>query len=340
MKRLFISNLGFETEWQHGTVAQRIREFESQMSCVWAPIWAEQDVLLAASPIDADYWERLAEHGIPKPEVISNLEVDLSGIDEVVPWGWTNSVADLSKRICPKQRVPSLNAVRMVNSRDYAVVLEREFGVSIGTKVCSTIEQVVQCLRDFETGGVVKPLLSQAGRGQLRISSNPEIPAKTCERLLKSSPVVVEPWLHSLAEYGCQWEIDESGEVCMLGVTQLTSNTDGSFHGSRTGTPKTIHHVKEILSIQEQAVRRIAEEDYFGPVGIDAMVFRDANGQERVRSLQDINARFTMGRIAIEWSRTLGEQGLWIQARRDEEIPANAWPTSPSQAPLTCWIPE
>jgi len=338
MARLFISNLGFETEWQHGTVAQRIREFESQMSCVWAPLWSEQDVLFAASPIDFEYWERLAERGIPKPRLISSLEADLSGIHKIVPWGWTKSIVELAKRICPAQRVPNLDLVRAVNSRDYAVALESELGVSIGAEVCSTMRQVDACLKSFESGGIVKPLLSQAGRGQVRLSSILEVPAKKCERLLKSSPVVVEPWLSSLAEYGCQWDIAESGDVSMLGVTQLASNPDGSFHRSQTGISKANDHMKDILDFQGQAVKRIANEGYFGPVGIDAMVYQDTHGQERVRPLQDINTRFTMGRIAVEWSRKLGEQGMWIQARRDEVIPANAWLTSPVSAPQTWWV--
>lgn len=338
MPRLFISNLGFETEWQHGTVAQRIREFESQMSCVWAPMWEQQDVLFAPTTIESKFWNRLAKRGIPEPRLISSLEADLSGIGEVVPWGWTKSVKELTKQVCPMQRIPILDAVRMVNSRDYAVTLESELGVSIGTKVCSNAKQVEECLKNSETGCVVKPILSQAGRGQLRMTSSAEANTQKCERLLKSSAVVVEPWLHSLVEFGCQWDIDDSGESCLLGVTQLASNPDGSFHGSQTGISELAPHVQDILRIQEQAVRRIADEGYFGPVGIDAMVYRDAHGEERTRPLQDINARFTMGRIAVEWSRKLGQPGSWIQARKGEEISTNAWITAPADAPQTWWV--
>ncbi|OYW15327.1 MAG: hypothetical protein B7Z55_15100, partial [Planctomycetales bacterium 12-60-4] len=49
---------------------------------------------------------------------------------------------------------------------------------------------------------------------------------------------------------------------------------------------------------------------YFGPVGIDAMWYRDANGKLACRPLQDINARWTMGRLALGWRRRFHNASL------------------------------
>ena len=55
------------------------------------------------------------------------------------------------------------------------------------------------------------------------------------------------------------------------------------------------------------AVRDLTQRGYFGPVGIDAMRYFDADLKiSRTRPLQDINARWTMGRLAAGWFERLG----------------------------------
>ncbi|MCA9082192.1 MAG: hypothetical protein KDA58_16640, partial [Planctomycetaceae bacterium] len=46
--------------------------------------------------------------------------------------------------------------------------------------------------------------------------------------------------------------------------------------------------------------------------GIDAMRYRDRSGDLRIRPLQDINARYTMGRIALNWAHRFGQPGRWV----------------------------
>jgi hypothetical protein len=62
-----------------------------------------------------------------------------------------------------------------------------------------------------------------------------------------------------------------------------------------------------------RAARRLHGLGYFGPLGIDAMRYRAADGSIRLRSLQDINARWTMGRLSLGWQRCLqpGDTGCW-----------------------------
>jgi hypothetical protein len=70
--------------------------------------------------------------------------------------------------------------------------------------------------------------------------------------------------------------------------------------------------------VVERAARRIQELGYFGPLGIDVMQYRAADGEIRWRPLQDINARLTMGRVALGLRRLLGpgERADWLHTRR------------------------
>ncbi|MBI5760512.1 MAG: hypothetical protein HZA46_18510 [Planctomycetales bacterium] len=63
-----------------------------------------------------------------------------------------------------------------------------------------------------------------------------------------------------------------------------------------------------------RVAREVQRRGYFGPLGIDAMLFRDDAGQTRLRPIQDVNARYTMGRLALGWRRflKLNEFGSWL----------------------------
>lgn len=49
-----------------------------------------------------------------------------------------------------------------------------------------------------------------------------------------------------------------------------------------------------------------SEAGYRGPCGLDAFVYRDAAGQEAFRPVVELNARFTVGQVALaELRRTM-----------------------------------
>jgi hypothetical protein len=75
-----------------------------------------------------------------------------------------------------------------------------------------------------------------------------------------------------------------------------------------------------LLPAVETALRlatRLQKLGYFGPLGVDAMQYRDDAGRGRLRRLQDINARYTMGRLALGFRRILpaGWCGSWLHFR-------------------------
>ena len=79
-----------------------------------------------------------------------------------------------------------------------------------------------------------------------------------------------------------------------------------------------------------RVARALQEIGYFGPLGIDAARYRTADGLERLRPIQDINARYTMGRIALGFQRLLkpGEHGSWIHV---------IWPDTDPGASARWW---
>ena len=82
----------------------------------------------------------------------------------------------------------------------------------------------------------------------------------------------------------------------------------------------------EAVRICQIAAKRIQSLGYFGPLGIDAAWYRDSDGRLKLRPLQDINARWTMGRLSLGFRSRLAphEAGVWLHFRCPAQTPAAA----------------
>jgi hypothetical protein len=149
---------------------------------------------------------------------------------------------------------------------------------------------------------VLKGEFGGAGR-EIRFGSGPfsNVDASWVgNRFRRGLSVTIEPRLDCIAEAGVQFQIDSDGAVAFIGVTPLLSRADGSYEGSRFENDASLPaDWSEAIAVGRLAAAAVAREGYCGPLGIDAMRYRDAAGETRFRPLQDLNARYTMGRLAL-----------------------------------------
>jgi hypothetical protein len=134
-------------------------------------------------------------------------------------------------------------------------------------------------------------------------------------RLAGGGPIFFERLVERVAEAGIQIEIPRDGPPFLVGVTPLLVDRSGAYRGSRFGCPASeIEGWQPAVETALRAAQMLHREGYFGPLGIDAMQYRDDHGRLRLRPLQDINARYTMGRLALGFIRILpaGWCGTWI----------------------------
>jgi hypothetical protein len=78
---------------------------------------------------------------------------------------------------------------------------------------------------------------------------------------------------------------------------------------------------REAVDVGRKVCKRMQAKGYHGPVGIDAMRYRDESGTTKLRLIQEINARWTMGRLAAAWRRYLppNVEAQWtMNSTRDE----------------------
>ncbi|MBK1876570.1 DUF455 family protein [Pelagicoccus mobilis] len=135
--------------------------------------------------------------------------------------------------------------------------------------------------------------------------------------LAEQGGLVVEPWLERVFDFSVQLELRE-GALKVLGFTRLLNNARGQFKGIVTdafssgleselkrfllrrvgGVPRVYSWFEECLSpVLEEQLNKVG---YLGPLGIDAFVYRSAQGELRLKPVVEINPRYTMGRVALE----------------------------------------
>ncbi|APZ94267.1 hypothetical protein [Fuerstiella marisgermanici] len=268
-----------------------------------------------------------------------SVEQPTCGADpcRVLPWGWTRETVE-SAIACgmPSQQIPSLDAVRLINSREFNARFDEvadgnrqhlPFGTaSFGTE-CFTLDEWQSAVKKLAAFGydrwAAKPQFSHAGRNRLLAQGTSLNPAQLGwlnKQLRDPRGVYLEPWVQPLEQAGLQFEVirDEAGGVNIgcVGVTQLLTDHVGRYFGSLIQAGG-IQELKWQTAVDygHRVCREAAAAGYFGPIGIDAFQFRDSGGAIATRLCNDINGRYTMGRLALQLRKKLppGQTGLWCQ---------------------------
>ena len=273
---------------------------------------------------------------------------------QLVPWGWDAASLQLAKQLGLASQLPPLDVVRRVNARSFSWECERQLGATVRQaarleSVAAVAEQLRQ-LESDETGWVIKSEFGMSARerilGRGRRLEDSAV-AWIDKRVHLGQPVFFEPWLEAVEEVGLQFQIEPHGEIWFLGGTRLWNNPSGQYRGSSFVSANRLEKEgRFVISASEcqsdgrldallQTIEperwrpaiasacRVAanahELGYFGPLGIDAMCYRSHNGEGENgmtawRPIQDSNARWTMGRLALGLAERLadGEVGAWL----------------------------
>jgi uncharacterized ferritin-like protein (DUF455 family) len=189
---------------------------------------------------------------------------------------------------------------------------------------------------------VIKEALGLAGSNAMRLFE-PEI-LESHRRWIANAvendrQLVVEPWLERELDFSVQLEMADDG-LKLCGYTGLLNDSKGQFQGNvaAPGHQKKIsanlialfpeppdiaqrlHALyADIFSLLKEELRRAK---FFGPIGIDAFAYRDADGKIRLKPIVEINPRYTMGRVTVELMKRVapGSRGLFRLISRKQAL--------------------
>ncbi len=376
MPRLFVGNFDFEHALAGSSGggrarSERLRRLDAQMSLACLAVAEDGDAIHI--PLPQLEWDanNAAARGWPQVTVVrSDAELrawrDQYSQVELCPWGWTSAERQLAERYQLDAAPPPEAALRAVNSRHFAHELEQELGIALpGSSMVAVIEELPAAIaqaadasramtqaarhhgdpdgNDSPASGrwLVKAEFGMAGRERFS-GDGGEVTEQlrhwAARRLSAGVRLYVEPWAPSIGEVGLQWTIPRGGSPTLDGITTLFSDSSGTWRGSGFAPDeRLVTRWQPAIDITRIAADRIQQAGYCGPVGIDAMQYVDAEGTPRFRPLQDINARFTMGRLSLGLRRWLqpGEQGVWCSLNRrlgDAGAPQHTRPEAAERA--------
>jgi hypothetical protein len=291
---------------------------------------------------------------------------------EFVPWGCSQPAISLATSRGWNFSGPSPAAVATVNSRAFSFERERRHDSAIPGAVeidsGDTLEAAIRSAADVwdrpvaEFDWLVKAEFGMSGRERISGNGTPPDDSQVRwirRRLASGERLYFEPRVEPLGELSSQWMIPQaefddlsSAEPELIGATQLLVDRSGQYLGSIFVDASSIEIPgpnsgpcdgdegfwlsRQTLELVLQDARSVAEAaqqlGYHGPLGVDSMVYRSPNGEPALRPIQDVNARFTMGRIALEWFRRFAEADrpawllvpeVWLNQRGITAAPDN-----------------
>lgn len=332
MSRIFLGNFSFEHDLAAAGDTRAVHHSGSGLAAelagsdrnwVWVSIAQTDDVVLTAGEIAADDFSQMAELGLPIPRFMEFAAESIPVHNaRLVPWGWTEGVRTLGRARGWECVAPPSDVVREVNSRAFRFAIEREWNIGLpGEDVASSLDElksVLECPGNAPRGWLLKANFGMSGR-EARRGRGTHLDENTrnwAQRRLESAGAIIfEPIVERVAEAGIQIEIPHSGEPALVGVTPLLVDRSGVYRGSRFACPASETAAwQPAVETGLRLATRLQQLGYFGPLGIDAMQFRDDAGKIRLRPLQDLNARYTMGRLALGFRRIVPTEwcGSWL----------------------------
>ncbi len=325
MPRLFFANLHFERQIAHDrqTLPVGLEERAGELAACWLPVCEQGDWVWCPRPVPQSFWERMSALGLPLVRSASDIADVAAGL-EFVPWGWNSVVERFARQVAARIGAPSLDAVRRANSRRIAAEFEQRWNCGLErTQVVTSLtvlQSVLRAVRPDERW-VLKTEFSSAARERIVCTGPAPDPTSAGwirKRLAAGEWLCFEPWVERIEEAGIQWTVPKAGAPRLEGVTTLLTDALGQYEGSVFGlTGEVLARWEPAIEVTRHAVDQLQQFGYFGPVGIDAMRYRSADGGEFLRPLQDINARWTMGRLALGWQRVM-PRGTWRHGTIEE----------------------
>ena len=272
----------------------------------------------------------------------------LADLDQIrfIPWAQDESAHDFAVRTLSRNPcLAPVKAVRTVNSRRFSAPFDLvdpdstmlPFGKTVGRCVESVaeLEQSLSAIRDAGWAGwIIKQAWSNAGRNRvtgtaIRLTNAQRSWAE--KTLRRHSYVCVEPWLAVERECGLQFEIDQTLEgdrdaIRFAGCAELLTDARGGYRGSLI-SEEVDPLWKPAIDHGRTVCAAAADAGYFGPIGIDCMAVEHPGGFRMLRLCHDVNARCTMGRLALALRNRLnsGEQGVWWHLNAANSVHDEWW---------------
>lgn len=280
------------------------------------PLWFAGcgDAVLLPAGVHKDYYDALSSiFGLAAPFDTAHC----SSLSKVVPWGWSPQIKRRLKAMGISEEVlPSddgIDKLRALSNRRTAVyVLHALKGRGIDTPaspVYLTSADDVAAFVGSVPRSVVKAPWSGSGKGIMWGLGRVEVPLENFYKgiIRRQGGVVCEYFLDSQQEFAMEFLASAEG-VRFAGYS-LFESEKGSYSGNLLAADVVIekmlsHYIplEDILNVRENLCEILSslllDSGYTGYLGVDMMIYRDADGGLRLNPCMEINLRMNMGVVS------------------------------------------
>lgn len=312
--------------WQPDQTASAL---EHDLEALMLACCRRDDALMMRRLPSMKHLHRLKRAGLTVPEILPADTAPGRKLGGLRPWAWSPDASQSLARFAPDVSPGMPHPWRAPLpaewfSKEIGLRLEKLLGpVSETGELLHDADAIMACIaRHLATGqALLKAPFACAGRGHLRVNRESD-PAKTRgwihNTLAAHGAVAVEPWLVRMLDFSALYEARDEG-ITHIGFTVMENDAAGRFTGIRVG-PKWgnllggdlaafLFREADVLSIYQKQLPPLLADllpGFRGPLCVDAMVHRRADGSPALKPIVELNVRHTMGRLAWEWMRQLG----------------------------------
>ncbi|KMQ51521.1 hypothetical protein CHISP_1529 [Chitinispirillum alkaliphilum] len=281
-----------------------IRSAADEMTALFLPLGTEEDFILLKTQLPDEHFCYLQTAGLNLPVPFSD-KTNESNL-RLLPWGWDEETAELSRRLGDISPHPSIPSVRYVNSREFLSTISNSIPYGdTDSYFVQTRADLKHALSVLENSFplVIKPNFGSSGFGFIHLKSKKDVDInqKSIFGYLENSAAVIEPWRNRLTDTSSSINIEPDGSYSDLRHIRCIVNRYGTFNGALLPPVETSFsdsHLSTISDCIKALVPGILKAGYFGPVGIDSYTYLDNNGQIQLSPVVEINARHVVSDIA------------------------------------------
>jgi len=284
------------------TIPRKLEELAADLEPAFALAAPSQDdiVLLRRPPRD-QHRDDLARFGLAFPETAALQDLEKIKAERkfgsVRPWATPTPLLSKAATHELRNRLP----------QDI---------VPLPSAICEGDPSEFTALHPYQDW-VAKQLDGAAGRGLHRFS-------KDAPLLSSKGPFLIEPWVRKVREFSFLLHRSPAAEggLRFLDIVHQRTNPAGQWESSESRAK----HSQDLPPDQAELLNRtalptfkaallpaleslLAENNFFGPLGIDSFFYRDDGDHLCWQPVVELNARWTMGRLAHQLRLKLAPHG-------------------------------
>ncbi len=258
----------------------------------------EDRVFTIAEP-DEHFFTRLEAFGLTPPKLVMEPPEGA----HVASWGDTLPLKQWADLHRLKLDLPPWDVIKEINSKAFSFINTPQLP---GAALLHDRKELEAWFHSTSGERVLKTCYGTSGWGHyhLRNLDDPTLEAFAKRSWTHGLPLIAEPWVKRQLDFSTQWLLEKNKEKRFLGFTLCENDERGHYRGTVVGDPELLmgvhfRHFRKHLDEAEKLLALFAKKGYFGHVGFDAMIYEES----RLQPVVEINARKTMGWVALEMQK-------------------------------------